>query len=155
MSNIKSPFTKEQLLPQEETLEISKEKSELFIGLPKETHFQEKRICLTPDAVAALVSNDHRVLIEKGAGEKAGFSDMDYSESGAELTEDKNKVFAFLTNNILQPYIPEGAVGLSYLYPENQGAIASTLTLVNGGEGYSGVTATSSGGSGRFSISNS
>ena len=94
MSNIKSPFTKEQLLPQEETLEISKEKSELFIGLPKETHFQEKRICLTPDAVAALVSNDHRVLIEKSAGEKAGFSDMDYSESGAELTEDKNKVFA-------------------------------------------------------------
>ena len=60
----------------------------------------------------------------------------------------QNKVFAFLTNNILQPYIPEGAVGLSYLYPENQGAIASTLTLVNGGEGYSGVTATSSGGSG-------
>ena len=60
----------------------------------------------------------------------------------------QNKVFAFLTNNTLQPYIPEGAIGLSYLYPENQGAIASTLTLVNGGEGYSGVTATSSGGSG-------
>ena len=60
----------------------------------------------------------------------------------------QNKVFAFLTNNTIQPYVPEGAIGLSYLYPENQGAIASTLTLVNGGEGYSGVTATSSGGSG-------
>ncbi|RZP03258.1 MAG: alanine dehydrogenase [Flavobacteriales bacterium] len=94
MSNIKSPFTKEQLLPQEETLEIKNQKGELFIGLPKETHFQEKRICLTPDAVAAIIANDHRVLIEKGAGEKAGFSDTDYSESGAELTEDKKKVFA-------------------------------------------------------------
>ena len=93
MSNIKSPFTKEQLLPQEETLEIVKQKGELYIGLPKETHFQEKRICLTPDAIAAIVANDHRVLIEKGAGEKAGFSDSDYSEAGAELTEDKNKVF--------------------------------------------------------------
>ena len=93
MSNIKSPFTKEQLLPQEETLEIVKQKGELFIGLPKETHFQEKRICLTPDAIAAIVANDHRVLIEKGAGEKAGFSDSDYSEAGAELTDDKNKVF--------------------------------------------------------------
>ena len=93
MSNIKSPFTKEQLLPQEETLEIVKQKGELYIGLPKETHFQEKRICLTPDAIAAIVANDHRVLIEKGAGEKAGFSDSDYSESGAELTDDKNKVF--------------------------------------------------------------
>ena len=94
MSNIKSPFTKEQLLPQEETLEIKNQKGELFIGLPKETHFQEKRICLTPDAVAAIIANDHRVLIEKGAGEKAGFSDTDYSESGAELTEDKKKVYA-------------------------------------------------------------
>ena len=87
------PFTKEQLLPQEETLEITKQKGELYIGLPKETHFQEKRICLTPDAIAAIVANDHRVLIEKGAGEKAGFSDSDYSEAGAELTDDKNKVF--------------------------------------------------------------
>ena len=93
MSNIKSPFTKEQLLPQEETLEIVKQKGELYIGLPKETHFQEKRICLTPDAIAAIVANDNRVLIEKGAGEKAGFSDSDYSEAGAELTDDKNKVF--------------------------------------------------------------
>jgi len=93
MSNIKSPFTKEQLLPQEETLEITKQKGELYIGLPKETHFQEKRICLTPDAIAAIVANDHRVLIEKGAGEKAGFSDSDYSEAGVELTDDKNKVF--------------------------------------------------------------
>ena len=93
MSNIKSPFTKEQLLPQEETLEITKQKGELYIGLPKETHFQEKRICLTPDAIAAIVANDHRVLVEKGAGEKAGFSDSDYSEAGAELTDDKNKVF--------------------------------------------------------------
>ena len=94
MSNIKSPFTKEQLLPQEETLEITNQKGELYIGLPKETHFQEKRICLTPDAVAALAANDHRVLIEKGAGKKAGFSDSDYNEAGAELTDDKKKVFA-------------------------------------------------------------
>ena len=62
--------------------------------MPKETHFQEKRICFTPDAVAALAANDHRVLIEKGAGEKAGFSDSDYNEAGAELTDDKKKVFA-------------------------------------------------------------
>jgi len=60
----------------------------------------------------------------------------------------QDKIFAFLTNNIIQPYVPEGAIGLSYLYPENQGAIASILSLVDGGEGYSGVTATSSGGSG-------
>ena len=48
-----TPFTKQQLLPQEEMLEITRHKSELFIGVPKETSFQERRICLTPDAVNA------------------------------------------------------------------------------------------------------
>jgi len=94
MSKQLSPFTKQQLLPQEETLEIYKRKGELFIGIPKETAFQEKRVCLTPDAVFALVSNGHRVLLESGAGEGARFSDKDYSEAGAEITKDTAKVFA-------------------------------------------------------------
>ncbi|MFI1773808.1 alanine dehydrogenase [Thalassobellus citreus] len=94
MSKPLSPFTKQQLLPQEETLEIYKRKGELFIGIPKETAYQEKRVCLTPDAVSALVSNGHRVLLESGAGEGARFSDKDYSEAGAEITKDTAKVFA-------------------------------------------------------------
>lgn len=94
MSQPLSPFTKQQLLPQEETLEIFKQKGELFIGLPKETAFQEKRICLTPDAVYAIVNNGHRVLLESGAGKGANFSDKDYSEAGAEITKDTAKVFS-------------------------------------------------------------
>lgn len=89
-----SPFTKAQLLPQEETLEILRRKGELFIGIPKETHFQEKRVCLTPDAVSALTVNGHRVLLESGAGEGANFKDNDYSEAGAEITKDKAKVYS-------------------------------------------------------------
>ncbi|TWO33038.1 alanine dehydrogenase [Seonamhaeicola sediminis] len=94
MSKQLSPFTKQQLLPQEETLEIFKKKGDLFIGIPKETAFQEQRICLTPDAVFALVNNGHKVLLESGAGEGASFSDKDYSEAGAEITKDTAKVFA-------------------------------------------------------------
>jgi alanine dehydrogenase len=93
MAKASSPFTKSQLLPQEETLEIAHQKGELFIGIPKETFFQEKRICLTPDAITAIVANGHRVLLEKGAGEKAGFNDADYSEAGAQITNDTKKVF--------------------------------------------------------------
>ena len=89
-----SPFTREQLLPKEETLELTKEKGALFIGIPKETSFQEKRVCLTPDAVSALTSNGHRLLIESGAGENACFEDHEYSEAGAEISKDKAKVFA-------------------------------------------------------------
>ena len=88
-----SPFTREQLLPKEETLEITKDKSSLFIGIPKENSFQEKRVCLTPDAVSALTNNGHRVLIESGAGNNASFNDHEYSESGAEIVVDRAKVF--------------------------------------------------------------
>lgn len=93
MNQPTSPFSKQQLLPQEETLEILKQKGELFIGLPKENQFQEKRICLTPDAVNAIVSNGHRVLVESGAGKGAHFTDLDYTNAGAELTTDTAKVF--------------------------------------------------------------
>lgn len=89
-----TPFTKQQLLPQEEKLEVARHKSELFIGVPKETSYQERRICLTPDAVYSLTSHGHRVLMEAGAGLEAGYCDKEYSESGAEMTADTKKVFS-------------------------------------------------------------
>ncbi|MBP6424322.1 MAG: alanine dehydrogenase [Flavobacterium sp.] len=88
-----SPFTKEQLLPQEETLEIAKHRSELFIGIPKETSHQERRICLTPDAVNSLTSQGHRVMVESGAGDSSSYSDKEYSDAGAEVTQDPKRVF--------------------------------------------------------------
>ncbi|WP_350291790.1 alanine dehydrogenase [uncultured Croceitalea sp.] len=94
MAQPSSPFSKQQLLPQEETLEVLKQKGELFIGLPKENQFQERRICLTPDAVNAITAHGHRVLIETGAGEGANYSDLDYTNAGAEITKDTKKVFA-------------------------------------------------------------
>jgi alanine dehydrogenase len=89
-----SPFTKQQLLPQEEKLEVARHKSELFIGIPKETCYQERRICLTPDGVNSLTSHGHRVMIECGAGESAGYSDKEYADNGAEITADTKKVFS-------------------------------------------------------------
>ncbi|MFT5754848.1 MAG: alanine dehydrogenase [Flavobacterium sp.] len=88
-----SPFSKMQLMPQEEKLEIARHKCELFIGIPKEISYQERRICLTPDAVSSLVDQGHRVMIESGAGESSSFTDLDYSKAGAEVTKDTKKVF--------------------------------------------------------------
>ncbi|MBB1193530.1 alanine dehydrogenase [Flavobacterium sp. SOK18b] len=88
-----TPFTKQQLLPQEEKLEIARHKSELFIGIPKETSFQERRICLTPDAVNSLTFQGHRVMIEAGAGLSSSYTDKEYSNAGAEITSDTKKVF--------------------------------------------------------------
>ncbi len=77
----------------EETLDIKPQTSSLFIGIPKEEAFQENRIALTPDSVAVLVSNGHRVVVEHRAGEGAHFSDKDYSEAGAKIAYDKKEVF--------------------------------------------------------------
>ena len=90
----KTPFTKEQLLPQEEKLEIYRHKSDLFIGVPKETSYQERRICLTPDAVNSLTSHGHKVLIEAGAGLSSSYTDKEYSDAGASITNDTKKVLS-------------------------------------------------------------
>jgi alanine dehydrogenase len=90
---VTSPFSKQELLPQEETLEITKQKGNLVIGIPKETHYQEMRVCLTPDAVAAITSNGHKFVIETGAGEGANYSDKEYSEAGAKISYDVKEAF--------------------------------------------------------------
>ena len=110
-----SPFTKDQLIPQEETLEIYKRKGQLFIGIPKETAYQEKRICLSPDAVAAITAHGHRVMIESGAGKWARFSDKDYSDAGAEITKDTQKVFSCPTILKIEP---PSAEELDYINPQ-------------------------------------
>ncbi len=94
MDQPSSPFSKQQLLPQEETLEVLKQKDELYIGIPKENQYQEKRICLTPDAVNAITAHGHKVLIESGAGEGSNFSDLNYTDAGAIITKDTKKVFS-------------------------------------------------------------
>ncbi len=94
MAKIPSPFSKEELLPKPEMLEIKRNKDELYIGIPKETHFEEKRICLTPSAVEALTSNGHRIVIESGAGDGTNYSDNEYSEAGAKISYNANDVFA-------------------------------------------------------------
>lgn len=81
------------LMPQEEMLEVSRKKGSLFIGVPKETYFQENRICLVPEAVALLVSNGHQVVIETNAGKAANFDDKDYSEAGARIVYSSKEVY--------------------------------------------------------------
>ncbi|MEP6948835.1 MAG: alanine dehydrogenase [Ginsengibacter sp.] len=83
-------FTYETL---EETLDVKPKGVELFIGIPKETSFQENRISLTPEAVSVLVANGHRVVMESKAGEGASYSDRDYSECGAKIVNNKKHVF--------------------------------------------------------------
>ena len=81
-------------MPQESRLEIKKRRQELYIGIPKETSFEENRIALVPEAVGLLAANGHRIVIEAGAGANANFADNDYSEAGAQIVYSPKEVFA-------------------------------------------------------------
>ena len=55
--------------------------------MPVETAPGERRVALTPDAVRRLVSDGFEVLVERGAGGGAYFSDDEYAEAGARIAE--------------------------------------------------------------------
>lgn len=89
-----SEIAKQALLQPQEALEDTKcKKNQLYIGIPKETSFQENRIALTPLSVALLIHNEHKVVIESGAGLAANFTDNDYSEQGAIIVYDTKEVY--------------------------------------------------------------
>ena len=82
-----------KLLPQEEMLEVAKQKKSLVIGIPKDMSFQENRVSLVPEAVNLLVSNGHEVIVESNAGKAAHFDDNEYSDAGARIVYSAKDVF--------------------------------------------------------------
>ncbi|MCF8228528.1 MAG: alanine dehydrogenase [Bacteroidales bacterium] len=84
---------KEKLIPQEEMLEVIKSRKKLTIGIPKEVTALEKRIALVPNAVGQIVQQGHEVLIERGAGDTAHFSDHNYSEEGGQIVNTADEVY--------------------------------------------------------------
>ena len=73
--------------PQEQLLGIKPGSRHLSIGLPAEHNGGEKRFPLTPEGVALLTREGFAVLIERGAGEGIKYSDLHYTEAGAQAVE--------------------------------------------------------------------
>ena len=68
--------------------------TQVIIGVPKEICPGEERVALTPANVGALLKkNGVEIRIERGAGEAAGFTDGDYENAGAKLT-DRDDIFS-------------------------------------------------------------
>jgi len=87
------PLGQQRLFPQEEMLEIHKSRKQLVIGVPAENQDIDHRIPLTPQAVELLCSQGHTVFIERGAGNASNYKDIQFSEVGAEICDDRKKVF--------------------------------------------------------------
>lgn len=106
METLASTFTR--ISTQTETLEIARRHQQLFIGIPKETTLQENRVALVPHSVATLTAHGHRVVVESGAGEQARFTDLDYTEAGAEIAHSRETVYkADLLLKVAPPTLDE------------------------------------------------
>ncbi len=57
------------------------------IGVPRETAPGERRVALVPDSARRLAGDSADVVVERGAGQAAGFPDEAYAEAGARLVE--------------------------------------------------------------------
>lgn len=64
------------------------------IGVPKELKNNENRVALTPAGVMELVSHNHEVFVQKGAGENSGFLDDQYVDAGAIILDQVSEVWA-------------------------------------------------------------
>lgn len=62
------------------------------IGILKEVKKDENRVPLTPMGVAELIQLGAKVFVEKGAGEKCGYSDEEYSSIGAQICYNSSEV---------------------------------------------------------------
>ena len=62
-------------------------------GVPREVRPGEQRVGLTTPGADALVRGGHRVLIERGAGLAAGFSDQEYRQVGATVVYSAEEVW--------------------------------------------------------------
>jgi NAD(P) transhydrogenase subunit alpha len=65
----------------------------MIVGVPRENHPGERRVALTPAVLDTLKRAGFEVLVERGAGEQAGFPDSAYEAKGARLGS-RDEVFA-------------------------------------------------------------
>lgn len=84
---------KSGLYPQEELLAVDKRNNSLQIGIPNEISLQERRVPLTPGAVALLTNNGHEVIVESGMGKSSNFADNEYSDAGAKIVYSAKEAF--------------------------------------------------------------
>ena len=66
----------------------------MLIGVPREIASGEKRVALVPDVVPQLTGAGHRVMIERDAGLRAGFTDEAYRAAGCEIADSAADIYS-------------------------------------------------------------
>ncbi|KAL1676988.1 NAD(P) transhydrogenase beta subunit-domain-containing protein [Schizophyllum commune] len=110
--------------------------SSLSVGVPKEIFPNERRVALTPANAALLRKKGFKqVLIERGAGAEAQFTDAAYEAAGATLVS-RDELFTGsditlkvrpLLKGEEDARLKEGSTSISFLYPAQNPDLVTTL----------------------------
>ena len=57
------------------------------VAIPQERHSDERRVAGTPESVTKLIKLGFDVVVEPNAGVEAGYSDLDYTDTGATVAD--------------------------------------------------------------------
>lgn len=63
------------------------------ISIVRERVADERRVALTPRGCASLITAGHRIFVEDGAGEGAGYPNADYEKAGARIVWTREEAF--------------------------------------------------------------
>src|SRR5688572_5207735 len=66
----------------------------MLIGVPREIASGERRVALVPEVESQLTRAGHRVVVERGAGLRAGFTDEAYRTAGCELADSAEEIYS-------------------------------------------------------------
>jgi alanine dehydrogenase len=123
----------------------------LTIGLPAEVKDRERRVALTPSAVALVTGDGHRVRVERGAGAGAGYHDDEYRAAGGEIVDDVTDVWASdVVVKVKEPqptefdHFREDLALFAYLHLAAEPALTDAL-LASGVDAYAFETLTERG----------
>lgn len=64
------------------------------VAIPREIRRGERRVAATPETTARLIKLGFEVLVQRGAGEGASFTDEQYEKAGAQLVADARELWA-------------------------------------------------------------
>ena len=105
----------------------------MIVGIPKEIIPGEKRVALVPKGVGKLMEAGLDVVVQSGAGEGAGYSDLRYKEAGAGIETDATGLYerADIILKVREPAsdcgdgqneverFREGTSLISFIFPDN------------------------------------
>ncbi|MDY4032532.1 MAG: hypothetical protein SOY64_05595 [Pyramidobacter sp.] len=66
----------------------------MIFGLLRDIKNGEYRTIATPGEISTIVADGHEALVQKGAGERAGFDDGAYAKAGAEIVGTMEEIYA-------------------------------------------------------------